>query len=335
MGHNQTTHACFIRRKSRLPPGEPHVRGLRESVLLAMLAVIVAGSTLKRIAIMNDRYDATVLPGVFERRNPSGSVVPILFEIPRSGAEYPRNFHSEAPLEAMQGSVSAYVETLYERVGEAGATWLYAKFPNTFIDLNCSKEDLDPETIEGVWSGITKPSELTKAGRGLLPATVGDSIPICSGKISTKDLQIRIEDYHRVYHREIADILSGFKKKYGVAYHFSCHSMAEFVSKGADKGMRRSDFDLRDRHGQTASAEILDLVETELRMSGFKVTRNKFFARQECVKRHGRPDIGIHSVQLEMNRGIYMNEKDKTLKEGWRNVQEALSKLAKKIAESN
>ena len=261
-----------------------------------------------------EHLEVTIKPGVFERRNPAANAIPVLFEIPRSGAEYPRSFRSPASLTDMQGSVSSFVETVYERIPEAGATWLYAKFPNAFIDLNRNEEDIDPGMVEGSWTGVMNPSARTAAGKGLLPMTVGASQPIYDGKIAADDLRDRIENFHRPYHAEVTRILTAFKSRFDRAVHLTCHSMPAIVSAGPEKGTVRSDFDLGDRNGTTASADLVAFLSEKLRSFGFDVTHNKFFAGAECVERHGRPDHGLHSIQIEMNRSLYMDEKARLLR---------------------
>ena len=229
----------------------------------------------------------------------------------------------------MQGSISMYVERVYEKVPTAGAVWLFAKFPNTFIDLNRNEEDIDPGMVDGPWTGRMIPTARTKAGRGLLPAFVGANVPIYAGKIDAADLKDRIENYHRPYHAEVASILSGMRQEHGVAYHLSCHSMPAIVTAdGPDEGVRRSDFDLGDRNGTTAGREVVVFLADKLRSFGFNVTESRFFAGAECVERHGRPDKGIHSIQIEMNRSLYMDEKTRLLKDDISKLQDHFAQIA-------
>ncbi|WP_426956484.1 N-formylglutamate amidohydrolase [Muricoccus radiodurans] len=269
-----------------------------------------------------------VLPGVFARRDPAGAVAPVLFDIPRSGGEYPRAFRSVASLTDLQRSISMYVEELYANVTEAGATWLYALFPNAFIDPNRHALDIDPAALEGEWPEPLQPSAKTKAGIGLIPMVCAGTKPIYDGKLSVAEVQWRLNDYYLPYHRELARLLAGFRADHGVAYHLSCHSMPAVA---ADTGVRRSHFDLGDRNGTTCGPELVEVVEHTLRGFGYEVTRNTHFIGAECVRQHGNPAGGVHSLQIEMNRGLFMDEAARTRGPGLAQVREHLTEVARAV----
>ena len=136
-----------------------------------------------------------VMPGVFSRRDPA-NVAPVLFEIPRSGAEYPRAFRSIASLTDLQRSISMYVEECYAGVVDAGATWLYAHCPNAYIDLNRHELDIDPDQIEGEWPEPLQPSPKTKNGIGLIPTVCAGSKPIYDAKLSVAEVRHRLDHYY-------------------------------------------------------------------------------------------------------------------------------------------
>ena len=118
---------------------------------------------------MSTEIDVTYLPGVLQQRVPAQNAAPLVFDIPRSGSDYPREFRSPAPFDAVRRSVSMYVEELYANAPDHGATWLYALFPNTYIDANRHELDVDPEWFEGEWSEPLQPSDKSLRGMGLIP----------------------------------------------------------------------------------------------------------------------------------------------------------------------
>lgn len=267
------------------------------------------------------------LPGVFARRLPEAGGVPVLFDIPRSGAEYPRDFASIADLAALQRSVSAYLEDLYGEAPAAGAGWLFACFPNVYIDPNRHVLDLDPEALDGVWPEALQPSDKSRRGIGLIPTICGGTQPIYAGKLPVADARHRVEAYYRPYHAELARLLAEMRARHGTAFHLSCHSMTSVV-----EGKRRSDFDLGDRHGTTCAPELVELVETVLRGFGYHVTRNAHFIGAECVRQHGDPQHGIHSLQIEMNRDLYMDEASRRRGPGYGQVRAHMAQLAQALA---
>lgn len=274
-----------------------------------------------------------VMPGVFSRRDPAGAA-PVLFEIPRSGAEYPREFRSIARLTDLQRSISMYVEECYAKVVDAGATWLYAHCPNSYIDLNRHELDIDPDQIEGEWPVPLQPSPKTKSGIGLIPTICAGSKPVYATKLTVAEVQHRLDHYYWPYHKEVGRLLKGFREQRGVAYHLSCHSMPAIVGgNGPDVGQRRSDFDLGDRNGTTCSPELVDAVASVLRGFGYKVTVNAHFIGAESVRKHGAPNDGIHSLQIEMNRGLYMDEETRERRSALLEVQQHLAAVAARVVQ--
>lgn len=275
-----------------------------------------------------------VMPGVFSRLDPKAPQAPVLFEIPRSGAEYPRDFRSIACLSDLQRSISMYVEECYVDVVEAGATWLYAHCPNACIDLNRHELDIDPSQLASSWPEPLQPGPKTKDGVGLIPTVCAGTKPLYDAPLSVAEVRKRLDTYYWPYHTEVTRLLQRFRAGHGVAYHLSCHSMPAMPAASApDAGQRRSDFDLGDRNGTTSSPELTELVKSALEGFGYRVTVNRHFIGAEAVRKHGAPDLGIHSLQIEMNRSLYMDEEARTRRPELTDVRAHLTAVAKKIAE--
>lgn len=275
-----------------------------------------------------------VLPGVFSRRDPAGAAAPVLFEIPRSGAEYPRDFRSIAALTDLQRSISMYVEECYAGVVDAGATWLYAHCPNTVIDLNRHQLDIDPAQLEGAWPEALQPGPKTASGIGLIPTVCSGTRPLYDAKLPVAEVQKRLEHYYWPYHNEVTRLLEGFRARHGIAFHLSCHSMPAMPAANApDAGRRRSDFDLGDRNGTTCGAELVEAVEGALKGFGYTVTRNVHYVGAESVRKHGAPDRAIHSLQIEMNRSLYMDEEARTRRPELATIRTHLAAVAAAVAE--
>ncbi len=275
-----------------------------------------------------------VLPGVLLRRDPVTAEVPVVFDIPRSGAEYPRHFQPRVPFADVQRSISMYVEELYADVPLAGATWLYACFPNVFIDPNRHALDIDPDAIDGTWPEPLQPGEKTRAGIGLIPMVCAGTTKLYQGRLPVAEVRSRLDDYYLPYHRELAGLLAAQRDRHGIALHMSCHSMPAMpAASAADAGQRRSDFDLGDRRGTTCGEEVVALVEATLKGFGYRVTRNTHFIGAECVRQHGAPDQGIHSLQIEMNRSLYMDEAARIRGPAHGQVKAHLTELAQCLAD--
>lgn len=271
-----------------------------------------------------------ILPGVFARRDPATSA-PVLFEIPRSGTEYPCDFRSIATLTDLQRSVSSHVEAAYADVVGAGATWLYAFFPNAYIDANRHELDIDPDSLDGTWPEPLQPSPKTKTGIGLIPTVCAGTKPIYDAKLTVAEVRHRLDRYYWPYHNEVARLLKGFRDVHGAAWHLSCHSMTSLIASGPDAGQHRSDFDLGDRNGTTCDPALTDLVAEALSGFGYRVTRNTYFVGAESVHKHGDPAKGIHSLQIEMNRSLYMDDATRIRRPDFSQVQANLAALGARV----
>ncbi|WP_162409023.1 N-formylglutamate amidohydrolase [Acuticoccus sediminis] len=276
---------------------------------------------------------AKYIPGVFLRRDPGGPAAPVVFDIPRSGGEYPRRFRSSAPFDAVQRSISMYLEELYADAPDAGATYLFALFPNAFVDANRHETDIDPAMIDGTWPGTLEPTIKSELGIGLIHSMCGiGDIPLQDGKLSVADVRDRIENYFLPYHDELAAQLEMHRQRSGVAFHVSCHSMASIGGKSTvDAGQPRSQFDIGDRHGTTCEPGFVAVVKETLENFGYEVTVNKHYAGAESIRRHARPEAGIHSLQIEMNRSLYMEEDEFLRGEAFDTVRGHLAALEKAI----
>ncbi len=254
--------------------------------------------------------DEEHVPGVFHCRCPVDAAVPLAFDIPRSGSDYPREFQAIAPFNAVRRSVSMYLETLYGSAPDHGAAWLYALFPNVYIDANRHELDVDPKWVDGDWPEPLKPSDKSMRGMGLIPWVCGKGdVQLQDKPISAADLRHRLDAYYWPYHNRLTAILEGFRARHGVAYHVSCHSMSSIGGKAvADAGRARSDFDIGTRNGTTCAPEFVEAVRSCLAGLGYDVTVDEHFIGAESVRKHGNPEAGIHSLQIELNRGVYMDE---------------------------
>lgn len=275
---------------------------------------------------------AVIASPAFIRREPTESA-PVLFEIPRSGRQYPGNFRSIASLEDLQKSVSMYAEDCYLKVLEEGATWMFAPCANTFVDLNRHALDIDPDQLSEPWKGELQPSPMCLRGSGLIPMMCARTKPIYDRKLSVVDIEDRLNHYYWPYHNEVSQVLANLQRQFGAAIHLSCHSMPDIVAIGPDAGSQRSDFDLGDRNGTTCSPAVTEAVAKVLRERGYSVTINTYFIGAEAVRKHGNPEGGIHSLQIEMNRKLFMDEELRIPIDRMAVVQSDMQLVARRLAD--
>ena len=271
-----------------------------------------------------------LVPGVLLRQDPVGAPAPVVFDVPRSGTWYPCDFRPSAPFPDVHRGVSMYLGELYGVVPQHGATLLQALFPNSYVDANRHETDVDPELLADAWQGpgTLAPTVKSKLGIGLIHSLAGDH-PLYDRKLAAADVRNRIENYFLPYHGELARIVGERHAAAGTSYHVSCHSMASIGGRSTlDAGSPRSDIDIGDLKGESCKPEMTQVVMAVFRAAGLNVTSNFHYAGAECIRRHGAPAQGRHSLQIEINRKLYMDERNFTKNAGFAELQQVLGKVA-------
>jgi len=247
------------------------------------------------------------IPGVLWRRDPEAVEEPLVFDSPHSGSDYPADFHFTCPLETLRRAEDAYVDELYAAAPAHGATLIAALFPRSYLDPNRGADDIDEALIDGRWPTPLKPSQNTRAGLGLVRRVARPSTPIYDGKLTVDEVLTRIERCHTPYHRVLDEACTRLHATFGTVWHVNCHSMPSKRS-ARDIG-RPADFVLGDRDGTTCAKEFTDFVASVLRRRGYDVRINEIYKGVEIVKRQGRPSARRHSLQIEVDRALYMDQK--------------------------
>jgi len=250
------------------------------------------------------------IPGVLYRHDPEVPEVPLVFDSPHSGVQYPRDFDFTCPLELLRTAEDTYVDELYGAAPAHGATLIGAFFPRSYIDANRNLADIDQALLDAPWPGEAMPGEKSRLGMGLIRRLAVPKTPVYGRKLGVAEVQARIARYYEPYHRELAAVADRLYARFGGVWHVNCHSMKSvsnaMASEGA--GVVRGDFVLGDRDGTTCAPELTEFVLRFLRDRGYDVKVNDPYKGVELVRRHGRPRERRHSLQIEVNRKLYMDE---------------------------
>lgn len=234
----------------------------------------------------------------------------VLFASPHSGREYPRSFMRQSLLDkhAIRSSEDAFVDELFRSAPAHGAPLVTAGMPRAFVDVNRSEDELDPALIQGVRRSGHNPR--VASGLGVVPRVVANGKAIYAGKITRAEAQRRIDGYWKPYHTALKQEVSRAKEIFGQAILLDCHSMPhEAMDSVAQSGAPRPDVVLGDRFGAAASDLIVSLVEEAFHAAGLTVTRNTPFAGAYVTQHYGRPSSGVHAIQIEIDRSLYMDER--------------------------
>jgi len=247
------------------------------------------------------------IPGVLWRREPQTEEVPLVFDSPHSGSDYPEDFRFCCPLDLLRTAEDSYVDELYAAAPEAGATLIGALFPRSYVDPNRASDDLDPALFDAPWPQPLSPSHRTRSGLGLVRRVARPGIPIYDRRLTVAEVVERIERCHTPYHRVLDETCDRLHRKFGTVWHINCHSMPS--QRSGKKGGHCADFVLGDRDGTTCAPELTDFVARVLRGCGYTVRINEIYKGVEIVKRQGRPAVRRHSLQIEVDRALYMDQK--------------------------
>ena len=257
----------------------------------------------------------------------------VVFASPHSGRDYTWSFMRKTVLNehAIRSSEDAFVDQLFECAPEYGATFLKAGAPRAFVDLNRARDELDSALIEGVRRIRHNPR--VASGLGVIPRVVANGRAIYRGKMSLHEAQERITDYWEPYHDKLQGLLDLAHARHGQTVLVDCHSMPHEAMDGVMRaGIRRPDVVLGDRFGAAASSDVVDRIEAAFAAAGFVVTRNAPFAGAYITQAYGKPAIGQHAVQVEIDRSLYMNEKLIRPNGDFEAVQAALRAVVKEVA---
>jgi N-formylglutamate amidohydrolase len=268
------------------------------------------------------------IPGVLWRRDPEGDELPLVFDSPHSGSLYPPDFAFRCEFAALRRAEDAYVDEFYESAPAAGATLIAALFPRSYLDPNRAVDDLDSALIEGSWPVPLRPSVRTRAGLGLVRRLARPGLAIYDKKLAIAEVLSRIERCHRPYHRILDETSERLYRKFGVVWHINCHSMPAPSGRLED-----ADFILGDRDGTTCAPELTRFVAGVLRRRGYRVYLNEIYKGVEIVRRQGRPAQGRHSLQIEVARRLYMDERSLEKTAGFARLKAGIGDLVKSLQE--
>jgi len=273
------------------------------------------------------------IPGILFHRDAEAAEVPLVFDSPHSGTIYPEDFRFACPLDVLRTAEDTYVEELYGAASAHGATLLAALFPRSYLDVNREVADIDPDLLDGPWPGLLNPGEKTRLGLGLVRRLAKPGMPVYDRKLSVAEVQARIARCYEPYHAALQAACDRLHRKFGVVWHVDCHSMpSEGNAMSTDPGAHRADFVLGDRDGTTCDPALTDFVGRVLRGRGYSVKVNDPYKGVELVRRHGRPAEGRHSLQIEVNRALYMDEKTLVKTAGFDRLKADITHLIEALA---
>jgi N-formylglutamate amidohydrolase len=270
---------------------------------------------------------------VLEIQGPKSAAIPLVLDSPHSGRGFPADFGAAVSETDLREGEDSFVDELYAGAAELGAPFLAALWPRTYLDPNRNAADVDLDLIEGKWPGEYRPSGKAKIGKALIWRTLEDGRPIYSKKLFPEVIQERIRQFHSPYHGAIQKLLNETHARFGKVYHINCHSMRSVSGKQSSdgEGNARADFVLGDRDGTSCDPAFTERVRRTLAGMGYDVKVNDPYKGVELVRAYSDPKRGRHSLQIEINKRLYMDETKLHKNEGFVVLQKNLSSLLREL----
>src|ERR1700692_4148866 len=269
----------------------------------------------------------------FEIVEPAQWRAPIIFNSPHSGPAYPRDFltASRSDRAPLPRSEDSFMDELIGGLSEFGFPTVRVNFPRSYIDVNREPYELDPRMFNGRLPSFANTRSMRVAGGlGTIPRVVGDGQEIYRERLSVDAALARIEALYKPYHRALRRLINKAHQAFGAVVVVDCHSMPS-VGVSRDEP-RRPDVVIGDRYGTSCASLLPDMVEETMRGLGYSVGRNKPYAGGFITEHYGNPASGLHAIQLELNRAIYMDERRRERSPGFSRVAADFTVLADALA---
>jgi len=270
----------------------------------------------------------------FEVLEPKACQGPVLFNSPHSGSTYPRNFLTTCRLDiaTLRRSEDSFVDELISGVVRCGFPLMRAHFPRCFVDVNREPYELDPRMFEGRLPSFANTRSMRVAGGlGTVARVVGDAQEIYGQRIPVDDALRRIESLYKPYHRALRRLFTHLHREFGAAVLIDCHSMPSIAGHRNERP--RPEFVLGDRYGTSCVGVVAEAVEKTLRALGYTVSRNKPYAGGFITEHYGNPAAGLHAIQLEINRALYMDERRYQRSSTFNRLAADMETLARRLGE--
>lgn len=240
---------------------------------------------------------------------------PVVYDSPHSGRYYPPSWQTLATGNQLRQGEDGYVDDLIGGALELGVAVLTATYPRCYIDVNREETDIDAGLLSDEWPEPHAPSEKTERGLGLIRRLVIPGVEVNAGPISSAQVMERIRDIYRPYHHTLRNLLDEVRAECGLVWHVSWHSMKSKGNAITPDGPAaiRPDFVVSDADGTTCSPDLTGTIVATLRDRGFSVQVNDPYRGGTIIRKFGKPEREYHSVQVEINRALYLNEETVTL----------------------
>jgi N-formylglutamate deformylase len=266
---------------------------------------------------------------------PGANAIPLVCDSPHSGTHYPDDFNYAVDFADLRRCEDTHVEKLWAAVPSAGGTLIHATFPRSYTDANRTEFDIDVSMLEGTWPGRAEPSQrCLELGNGLVFSKTTNLQPIYDRKLTIGEVQHRIQTCWQPYRQALAQALEMASQQHGKRWHLNLHSMPSnaYERLGLPKGKVLADVVLGNLHGAACGADFTVFVARAFEQRGYTVSINDPYVGMDLLKTHGDPKRQHHSLQIELNRALYLNEQTREPLPQFGKVQADITSLLTDLA---
>lgn len=258
---------------------------------------------------------------------PRQQTLPVIFASPHSGRNYPDDMISRARIDAfmLRASEDAFVDQLFAAAPRLGAPLLCANFPRAYVDVNRGAMELDPRMFEGrLPDDADIHSMRALSGLGSIPRVVSGGVEIYKDLLPVDEALARIEKCYYPYHQALQHLIDTTRRLFGYCILIDCHSMP---GDSTNSLKNRVDLVLGDCYGRSCHPALIRFADDFLRQTGYSPSHNDPYAGGYCTRHYGQPDQKVHSLQIELNRTLYMDESTITPHDGFDVLRGQMSDL--------
>jgi len=228
--------------------------------------------------------------------------LPVLLSVPHAGRDYP-----DWLIEMASGGRAALisledplVDRLAWRALQAGVGAVVARTPRAAVDCNRAEDEVDPAIVAGATR--SRLSARTRGGLGVIPSRTQGHGHLWRRAIDPAQLEDRLDQAHRSYHRLIEHELEALRRRFGFALLLDCHSMPP-------PALGVPPIVVGDCHGRTAAGWVSREAVAIAHSAGFDARLNSPFAGGYVISKHGAPGRSVHALQLEIDRSYYLDDR--------------------------
>ena len=257
----------------------------------------------------------------------------LVLDSPHSGTTYPDDFGHSCSQRALRGAEDTYVEELWGFAVDMGASLVQALFPRSYVDVNRAVNEIDESLLDEPWPGPVSGGAKVRLGKGLVWRMLDDGTPIYNRKLTVEEVQSRIHRCWFPYHQALEQAVESARQRHGFVIHIDCHSMPAVAQAYSTDHpwLAHADFVLGDRDGTSANPRLTHWIERFLNSRGYTVSVNHPYKGVEIVRKNGKPSLHQHSIQLEINKRLYMDEATFERNAGFVPLQRTLRELTQAL----